>query len=87
MVPFIYCQSYRRVKVNLDPPKGTQKVPGIHFEKPCRSGSCLDKATSELGASHCVVEVGPFTVSFVVEKQLITSLIVTVCNYRLVFVS
>ena len=32
LVPFIHCQSYRLVRVNLDPPKGSQRVPGIHFE-------------------------------------------------------
>ena len=25
-------KSYRFVRVNLDPPKGTQRVPGTHFE-------------------------------------------------------
>ena len=27
-------QSYSLIRVHLEPPKGTQKVPGIHFENP-----------------------------------------------------
>ena len=32
LVPFVRCQIYRVVRVNLDPPKGTQRDPGIHIE-------------------------------------------------------
>jgi len=31
----LYAVSYRLVRVNLDPPKGTQRVSEIHFEDPC----------------------------------------------------
>ena len=29
---FVHCQSYRLLRVYLVAPKGTQRVPGIHFE-------------------------------------------------------
>ena len=35
LVPFVHCQSYRLVRVNLDPHKGTQRVPEIHVENHC----------------------------------------------------
>ena len=35
VVLFVSCQSYRLLRVNLDPPKGTQRVPGIHLENHC----------------------------------------------------
>ena len=35
LFPFVYCQSSRFVRANLDPPKGTQRVPDIHFENHC----------------------------------------------------
>ena len=35
LVPFVHCQSYRLVWVNLDPPKGTHRVPEIDVGNHC----------------------------------------------------
>ena len=49
LVPFVYCQSYTLVRVNLEPPKGTQKVPEIHFENLCFI--CITMAVISLSLS------------------------------------